>query len=300
MCPCCNSTRIRPYTRRQAFDYFSCPRCGAIFIDPRLIEEIDAGKSLVTYDETYWANELPAARERAYGPCLARAAEVIYYCRVPIHRFLDIGTGPGYFLDAIERYLPGSPIFYGSEKFPPPNEHRSRSSRYIVGNLGDVANRFEAGMCMEVLEHLTPAMVQALFSELLAVSIPGSLFLFNSGLAEYVRNEDPAYLDPASRGHIVSYTVEALTELLRGIPFTIRSIRGKSWAFCAERQPVEDPKEDITQRVWSPLPENIRILEDAAMGSVLKILGRESIRAYLSDVSMVPDARIGRRSRQIR
>jgi SAM-dependent methyltransferase len=281
-CPCCDRRRVRTFSQRSGFQYFACSDCAAIFIDPEVLAKIEDGRSLVRYDDAYWAAELPAARERASGPCLARAAEALYYCRIPVTRFLDIGTGPGYFLDAVERYLPTSAgLFYGVEKFPPPVDQRSSSKRYIVGDLGELDPRFDAGICVEVLEHLTPKMVRKLFTDLAHVATPGAMFLFNTGLPDYVIHEDPAYLDPLVRGHIVSYSVKSLRRLLAGLPFTIRPIRGKTWAFCAELDPSGDWAEDVSQRIWSPRPENVAILDDPIMGSVLKILGRETVAAYL-------------------
>jgi spermidine synthase len=77
-------------------------------------------ESATNYQDLYWAKELLAAKSRASGVSIARAAEVFILARKQIKTFLDIGTGPGFFLDAILKYLPDSDAtFLGVERFPP-------------------------------------------------------------------------------------------------------------------------------------------------------------------------------------
>lgn len=264
-----------------SFPYFQCGRCQAIFIAPRQLEEIDAGHDLRSYDLDYWTEELPAARERSYGIALARMAETFYYARRPIRRFLDVGSGPGFFLDAVEKYLPASAdVFYGVEKFPPPPEQRTTSPRFLIGDVSDVELTFDAGISIEVAEHLTPATLRRLVVELGRISTDGALYIFNTGMPEYVLNDDPAYLDPLRRGHVASYSVRSLQYLLDGTDFAVYPIPGKTWAFVLEYRSTGEAGDDIRARSWSALPENLGILDDPEMGSVLKVLGQETIRAY--------------------
>src|SRR5258708_6747431 len=83
-----------------------CSGCGLIQIDAETMRRIDAGEPVLTYAESYWADEMKSARERAYTVALSRAAEVFLLSRRPIARFLDVGSGPGLFLDAIATHLP--------------------------------------------------------------------------------------------------------------------------------------------------------------------------------------------------
>src|ERR1700737_501422 len=127
ICPCCNSKKTKEFKKASGYDYYICSTCGSIFIDTEYLTKIDNGFNIVKYEEGYWNMELESARQRSYGPALARMAEAVYYCKRPIKKFLDIGTGPGYFLDAVAKLLPdNSPIFYGVELYPPAPEFRTK------------------------------------------------------------------------------------------------------------------------------------------------------------------------------
>jgi len=259
--------------------YFICGRCEAISIENRVLADVDAGKPLVEYKDDYWRSELAAARQRSYGPALARVAETILYARRPIARFLDIGTGPGYLLDALAYYLPSSDVFYGIDKFPPPAEYCSRHPHFSAGAVRDLDGVFDAGVCIEVIEHLTPRMLDDLLGQLAGKCTPQSCFIFNTGLSEYVRAENIGYLDPTGRGHIVSWTVKAVNVLARQHGFTAHPIHGKSWAFVLE-QGSGPAGEDVRDRIWSALPENRKLLEDGKTGSLMYVLGIDTARAY--------------------
>ncbi len=280
-CPICRHAAASRVTQVAGHAYFLCSGCGSISIEIETVERLDSGGSLVEYDENYWTNELPAARDRAFGPALARMAEAVHYSRIPIQRFLDVGSGPGFFLDAIARYLPSRiQHFFGVEKFPPPPPHRTNSANFIIGDVSELKFRVDGGICVEVVEHLTPKTLRAMLAALAGVSNPGSLFLFNSGLPEYVLKEDIAYLDPERRGHIVSYSLKAVRLLSRDLGFSVLPIPGKTWAYVLEFQSRATEREDIRSRIWSARPENLQLLTDPEMGSVLRILGLDTARAY--------------------
>ena len=99
----------------------------------------------------------------------------------------------------------------------------------------------------------------------------------------FVKNEDPGYLDPTVRGHIVSYSVEAMRCLADPIGFKVHPLPGKTWAMALEFNPqharIDCP---LADRIWHALPENTDLLCDPDHGSVLRILGLESARAYHS------------------
>lgn len=262
------------------FSYFECSDCGIIFIDTETLSEIDSGRSLVEYTDAYWKNEIHAARERSRSTGIARLAESIYFARRPVERVIDIGTGTGQILDEIAKLLPRNESrFYGVELFPPPFE-RTQSENFVVGSLKDLLpNQFDAGMCMEVVEHLTPKMTENLLKELSSVASEGACFLFNTGLVPFVKNEDAAYLDPLRRGHVVSWTVAAFSKL--GAPFGLKAtaLPGRNWAFLVEK--LKSDPVSIEARIYNPLPENMLLLGDGEPGlSLLSVLASESARNY--------------------
>lgn len=280
-CPVCDSKKISKYAIIDDYTYYQCHSCALLFIQSDYLTKIDEGYNIVEYRDDYWEFELSAAFERSSSSTMARMAEVFYYSRIPINRFVDIGSGPGFFLDIIKKYLPNNhEIFYAVEKFPPSKEYRTKSNNYLIGGIGDVKFKVDAGICIEVVEHLTPIMLKNLFKDLASVSNPEALYLFNTGMPHYVMNEDAAYLDPKKRGHIISYSIEAIKILSERFGFKVLPIPGKSWAFILEHQSKSTATENIQNRIWSPVDKNMKTLTDKDMGSVLKLLGLETSRAY--------------------
>lgn len=280
-CPVCQEQTTTFIKKVEDYSYYQCEVCKCIFVQNSYLNEVDEGKIKVTYDESYWEFELMAAKERAYGPALARMAETIYYTRRKIEKFLDIGTGPGYFLDAVGLYLPShANHFYGVEKFPPHDGNYSSSSNYFIGDVGDLTEKFDAGICIEVFEHLTPKMVTNLLREIAKVSNPNALYIVNTGMPDFVLHEDMGYLDPIKRGHLVSWSVDAIAILAEPLGFTVSKIPGKTWAFVIEYKPDHSYEGDMVSRVWSVLPENKALLSDPKMGDLLQIVGRETALVY--------------------
>lgn len=279
--------------------YFDCSDCDFIFADPTLLARIDAGEPVREYDDAYWQMELAAARDRSWGPSLARTAEALLYCTIPVRRFVDVGAGPGFLLDALATYLPSHvDTFHGIEKFPPPQHLRTQRPNYIHADIADVDGTFECGTCIEVLEHLTPTMARTLARALRARSVPGSLFLFNTGLTAYVRGEDPGYLDPFGRGHITCWSVSSARRVFGPEGFLVHALPGKTWAFVIEMGPVAD-KNAMVDRIWHGPAANRNLLSDPVMGNVMYLLGVESARAYgVAPVERLPwQARLWKRLR---
>lgn len=213
-CPCCQSKKLTDFKDVQQFHYLRCLSCGTIFIDHHYLNQIDDGLNLVKYGQDYWDFQASLSKERAYGIALSRMAEAFHYARIPIYRFMDIGAGPGYFLDAVAKLLPNhADVFWAIEKFPPPQEYRTKSPHYIIGDLKDLDFKIDGGICIEVAEHLTPKMLSNLFKGMAYISNPGALYEFNTGLPQHVINEMPGYLEPLQNGHIISYSIKAI-ELL--------------------------------------------------------------------------------------
>lgn len=191
-----------------------------------------------------------------------RAGEAILYARRPVKRLLDVGTGPGYLLDGLARHFPEHvDMFYGVELFPP--EAHSRHPNYVVGDVGALKLRFDAGVCIDVVEHLTPQMLRNVARGLAGISEPGSLWLFNTGMPEFVIEQDPGYLDPLRRGHIVSYGLRGAAHVFEPFGFRVSAIPGKSYAWFAEFRPRESPA--FHERVYRPLPENRKLLEESGL-----------------------------------
>lgn len=278
-CPVCDSGETRPWSVVGGYQYSECASCDSIFIDPGVLREIDSGFAIVEYKESYWRSELTSAWERSYGSSLARAAETILYSRRPIRRFLDVGSGPGFLLDALSTYLPDSAErFFGVELFPP--AERTRHPNYVVGDVASLSGTFDAGCCIEVFEHLTPGMVSTLLGQLADKSEPDALYLVNTGLPAFVNREDRSYIDPTGRGHIVSYGLRGVEALASPFGFRVLPLPGKSWAFCLEFGAASPETGSILDRIWSPVPENKAMLHDSRMGNLMYVLGIDTARAY--------------------
>lgn len=262
-CPVCETGRSRWHASIDGYEYFHCGDCGSLHIDSATLDAIDAGSSTRKYDETYWVEELRSARERAGGESLVRAAEAILYARRRVQRFLDVGTGPGYLLDALARQFPGhASVFHGVELFPP--EEHSENPHYFIGSPGDLKGRFDAGVCVEVVEHLTPKMLRELARGLARISAPDSLWLFNTGMPDLVLTQDPGYLDPLRRGHIVSYGLPGIEHIFEPLGFRVSPVPGKNYAWLAEFQPTE-ASPDFEWRIQNPLAENRKLLEESGL-----------------------------------
>lgn len=278
-CPLC-AAAAGLHARIAGVGYYECGACDFIFAEPALLQRLDAGETLLPSTAAHGEDE-QSARHRAYGSSLARVAEAVVYCTIPVHRFVDIGTGSGYLLDALSTYLPSHRHrFYGVEKCPPPPGERSAHENYFCGDLRQLGLSFECGTCIEVLEHLTPRMAADLADAMAAASGPGSLFLFATGLTDYVRDEDPEYLDPYRRGHITCWSVTAAKAIFEPKGFVVQALPGKTWAFLVERPRGTAPCLPVRRRLWHILEHNRELLTDPAMGEVLFLLGLESARAY--------------------
>ena len=276
-CGACDG-KVQPYREVQGHWFVACDDCGLLQIEPATMQRIDAGEPVFEYADSYWSSEVIAARERAWGVGIARAAEVFLCARRPVQRFLDIGTGPGYFLDAISTLAPHlAGMVHGIELFPPSEEARSRHPNYRLGRLGDYPpNSFDAGLCMEVFEHLTPRMVQGLLAELAKVFRTDACVMVNTGLAAFAREEDPGYLDPLGRGHITAWTLKAVNHLAQPLGLVASPLPGRSWCFLLEKTIA--PALTLEARLASVLPENRAALAvPGTPSSALAIMAEQSL-----------------------
>lgn len=275
-CPVCESGESEFFASIDGYDYLQCGACRSLHIACNVLDDIDRGSAPRLYDEDYWREELRSARERASGVSLVRAGEAILYCRRPVTRFLDVGTGPGYLLDELAKQFPTrQDVFHGVELFPP--EEHSSHPNYMRGDVGMLDMTFDAGVCIEVIEHLTPRMLAELARGLARVSTTGTLWLFNTGMPDYVINEDRGYLDPLRRGHVVSYSLPGLAHIFEPHGLRVQALPGKSFAFIAEFQP-DTVINDFERRIYHPLAENTSLLQESGL---LHQAAFESARAYL-------------------
>lgn len=88
--------------------YFKFLTCESLSAHPDLLAAVDAGAA-DDYRDSYCERELPAARERSFGPGAARTAETLRMARMPVRRALDIGSGSVFLLDALGQLVPASP-----------------------------------------------------------------------------------------------------------------------------------------------------------------------------------------------
>ncbi len=273
--------------------FFRCSECGSLFADPDFLRQVDTG-GIANYGDTYWSEECASAQERSYGGSIARAAEIIRLSRIPLRRFLDIGCGPGYLLDSLSTLLPGiADMFHGVELLPPPEGRRSRHPNYRIGTIEDLDGLFDGGVCIEVIEHLTPMILGILIGQLAARSTPGALYFFNSAQPSFVEASDPAYLDPKRRGHIVSWSIAGIRRIFEPAGFNVIPLPGRDWAFLAEYGPPRTlSADDLMSWLWTPVTENMALLRDQEFGALFTTIGIESSRCYLE--SAIADARLGR------
>lgn len=280
-CPVCYSTRIESFKEVKDHIYFKYSDCEIIFLSTEILNKIDSGSGLSKYSGNYWNMELKSAKERSWGPALARVAELFLYSRMPVKKFIDIGSGPGYLLGALQYQLPSAAdIFYAQELFPPDDVLYIKKPNYLKGSILDFSFSFDAGRCIEVIEHLTPTMVEGLFRDLAKKSKINSIYIFNTGLANYIEKEDIGYLDPYIRGHIMGWSIKAIKHLAGPIGFQVFPIPGKTWAFIIEYKPDHTLTNSLTERIWHGLPENISVLCDKKTGDLLYVLGLDTARAY--------------------
>lgn len=281
-CLICDYSKTEIFKVVDNVTYFECLDCHSLFADPQFINNLEDGQH--HYNNQYWENEIPAAKERSFGSSINRVCEVFLYSRIPIKRVVDVGTGSGYLLDALSVIMPQhSNLFFGCEKFPPPFQFRTQHENYVIGDISDLSGKYSAGVCIEVIEHLSPTILCELVEQLSYKAENQAIFYFNSAQPTFVKNTDPNYLDPFNRGHIVSYSLKALKTIFANFGFTLIELPGRDWCFLAEYKSSGNltDTEGLLTRLWTAVPENIEILNNNGFGPLAYTIGLESARCYL-------------------
>lgn len=289
-CPVCLAGHMAPFRVVEGVGYDRCLACGSIVAEEAFLARVAAGEAR-RYDEDYWTSELAAARERGYGNSVPRVAELFFYARRPLRRLLDVSAGGGFLLDAITVLLPSfGTQMRAIEPFPPPEPFRTRHPGYQIGFLHEIDGAFDAGTCIEVIEHIAPEALWGMVRDLARVAAPGSVWYFNSAQPEsdFVQSGD--YLDPHRRGHIASYSLAGLRPMFATAGFALQPLPGRDWAFLAIRDGEEArDAEGVLQWVWNPLPENMAALASEPFGALMRTIGTEAAVAYA--MSAIADAR---------
>lgn len=278
-CQICCKGHMQSFREVEHIPYRRCDACGSIIADESAYKASAPRK----YDASYWAFEVASAKERSFGPAIPRVAEVFAMCRIPIRRFLDISSGGGSLLDSLSLLLPEiQGVFHGNEPFPPPENFRSRHPNYKVGWISDLTCHFDAGVCIEVIEHLFPDTLRGMIAQLALKSNKRALYYFNSAQPSYVIEREPSYLDPFIRGHVVSYSVAGIAALFSEFGFVVHPLPGRDWGFLAEYKGERvDGGDALMNRLWNPVKENIDLLEQCKYGRMFRSIGIESSRCYL-------------------
>ena len=94
-------------------------------------------------------------------------------------------------------------------------------------------------------------------------------------MPSYVRDEDPAYLDPRRRGHIISWSLAGLSPYFEAHGFRVSALPGRSFGFFVEFKPSESPEFDA--RLYHPVPENLLLLQ---RNGLLHQASFEAARSY--------------------
>jgi SAM-dependent methyltransferase len=286
-CPICGR-EAHDFRTVDAVRYFRCAGCGSLFAHPDFLAQVEAGTAR-KYESDYWESELEAARQRSFGPAIARMAEVVRLARLPMTRMVDIGSGPGFLLDALQELVPSlAARVFGIELFPPAEAYRTRHPNYRIGSIADLDGLFDGGLCIEVIEHLTPTILRGMIAQLAQKSTPGALYFFNSAQPSFVEAVDPQYLDPYRRGHVVSWSIAGARKIFEPSGFNVIELPGRDWAFLAEFGPPRTVDIDtLWSWLWRPITSNAAIASNDRFGSLFEAIGLESARCYLEAATAV-------------
>jgi hypothetical protein len=286
-CSICNKGVLEPFRVVDGLAFLVCPSCGSFIADHEAFIARTKDNP-PNYGDAFWQKELTTANERFCGTSLLRVAEIFRLAQLPLRRFLDISAGNGGLLDALDGLLPErSSLFYGIEPFPPPEAFRSRHPNYKIGTIDDLDGAFDAGVCIEVIEHLFPDQLRKMLASLAAHSNTGALYYFNSAQPSHVVTSYPTYLDPFKSGHVVSYAIAGLRPLFASCGFTVHPLPGRDWAFLAEYGNVtEETVDSLFDRLWHPLDDNLATLSACRYGPLFKAMGLESARCYLESAQV--------------
>ena len=281
-CPICRNeaSRLRDV---DAVAYFRCLKCESVFAHPDFLAAVDAG-AVGNYRDSYWEQELPAARERSFGPGVARMAETLRMARMPVRRALDIGSGPGLLLDALAELVPSlAERVHGVELFPPPPRAAQPSPNYHVGSVGDLE-----GTVRRRRVHRSDRASHARHARRPAAATrgeiePGRALFLQLRPAVVCRGGRPRLSGPALAAAMwSSWSIAGARVVFEPAGFNVIALPGRDWAFLAEFGPPRAVGADtLIDWLWRPAPDNIALIRNDRFGPLFETIGLECARCYL-------------------
>ena len=189
--------------------YYECTRCGFCFTDL-----LDRADHVAVYGEEYWATQDPDWYGRVTETLRLVIMAASMVRREPWNlEILDFGCGMGTFVQTGREKL-GMKV-WGSDIIEP-----KFGKEYFLRTLP--ANRFDAAVACEVLEHL-PFPVKNIQSAVRSLR-PGGVFAFQTAYYDpETCGRDWWYVGPAN-GHISLYSPRSLEVLFRDLGGTKRLV----------------------------------------------------------------------------
>ena len=277
-CAVCKANAAQRYRNVDGVGYLRCGACGSLFADPDFLAAEQLSSMPTTTGGMSCMRRGSAASARRC--CAWRRRSRIVVCRSArssISAPAPVGCSM-HLRHCCQRRSIGS-MRSSSIRRPrrtAPAIRTTSSARWTACD-----RTFDAGVCIEVIEHLTPTTLRSLVAQLAAVSRPGSLYLFNSGQPDFVEREDPG-LSRSARPRPHRLVFAAL------VPRASSGRPGSMSSRCPAAPGLFLPSsgrcslvdaDALIARLWHPVPENVSML----LGAV-----RRLIRAAASTPHALP------------
>jgi SAM-dependent methyltransferase len=221
-CEVCGSQEFQPFAQEAGFPLVRCLVCRLVFVSPQPDKETLASwyarKINAEGADDYWAGYI--AKESSFRSHSRYVLSLIRPLARPPGRLLEIGCGPGFFLDEAREVgwevcgmdLAESFVTWGREKLG----LDLRLGELEEGSLP--AEHFDAVVMLDVLSHV-PAPRRTV-GEISRILRPGGVLFMQTGVkaeAEVKRPDD----DWETPLHLFHFTRETLRRLLEGGGFEV-------------------------------------------------------------------------------